>query len=72
MLTMNPERSLVSIGVLCEPLHERAGGGDDRFVGVERDDDLDQPHHRNRREEVQAKHALGIRDRRRELGDRDR
>ena len=69
---MKPERSLVSIGRLPSRSMNRLRAGDRLLARVERDDHLDERHHRHRREEVQPEHARGIADRLGELGDRDR
>jgi hypothetical protein len=57
MLTMKPDRSLVWIGRLPIP---------------DANHDLDEPHHRHRREEVQPEHAVGPARPGADLGDRDR
>ena len=69
---MNPERSLVRIARLPIVPRELLGGADRLLGGLERDDDLDQLHHRNRGEEVQPEHAVGALGPCRQLGDRDR
>ncbi len=69
---MKPERSLVSIGVLPISAANALALASVPVAGVERDDDLDQAHHRHRREEVQPEHATRSVDGLRELGDRNR
>ena len=58
--------------LLADLLGERVGARHRRLRGVERDDHLDQLHHRHRAEEVQAEDALGAVGGAGELGDRDR
>ena len=55
---MKPERSLVWIGVLPSCAANASARRDGLLAGVEADDDLDELHHRHRREEVQAQHAV--------------
>ncbi len=63
---LRPDRLLAHL--LGEREGAHLGGG----RGVERDDDLDQLHHRNRAEEVQAADVVGPVGGAGELGDRDR
>jgi hypothetical protein len=71
MLTMKPDRSLVRIGHL--PISSvNADAVWTVLSGVEPDHDLDQLHHRHRREKMQSDHALGAACTASELGDRDR
>ena len=69
---MNPERSLVRIARLPIARANSSAALTVDVGGLQRDDDLDQLHHRHRREEVQPDHSVGAFGPRRQLGDRDR
>ena len=58
MLTMNPDRSLVSIGTFPIRSANSRARAYRLLARVQRDDDLDQLHHRHRGEEVQAEHTV--------------
>ena len=57
---MKPERSLRADRLLADlPAANASAAATVSCAGVERDDDLDELHHRHGREEVQADHPLG-------------